>query len=84
MVGEGSSMPHERLSDAIEAWREALGGDHVWTGPEAARYADNVTAWTRDIPAVLFPADTGAVASVVAAANRYRVPLYNRAVSSSI
>ena len=75
-LGEHWVMTYPGLTAAVEAWRDALGGDHVWTGDAVVAYADNVTGWSREIPAVLRPSTSAEVVAVVETANRYRVPLY--------
>lgn len=63
--------------EAIQAWRDALGPEHVRDDPETLAGAErNVSALTRRVLAVLTPATTAEVARIVAIAAQYGVPLW--------
>jgi len=67
----------EMTAAALAALREAIGAEWVLTAPEAvAPYARAVCGLTRRIPAVLRPGGTEDVLRLVAAANRFQLPLY--------
>ena len=63
--------------NALVEWRAAIGDENVLTARERlVSYTANVNALTREISAVLRPADTRQVQQIVQVANRYRAALY--------
>ena len=65
------------LEAALEAWREALGMEHVVLDPEALEAAETATfATPQRIPAILRPADTAQVQTCLRIAQTHRVPVY--------
>lgn len=72
-----ADMNNAGLPAALAQWRGALGAEHVLTeGAALAGYAENVSALSRRIAAVVRPGTTEEVRQVVLAANAHRVPLY--------
>ena len=66
------------LTSALEAWRQALGPDHVEDNEAARERTDRATFATpySDVLAVLRPASIEQVQDCVKVANRFSVPLY--------
>ena len=64
-------------SHAINAWVDALGGEHVLTDPASIVPFERATFATHQrVVAVLRPADAAQVAACLRIANEHRVPLY--------
>ncbi len=62
---------------AIASWRQALGGRGVLDTPDHLdHYTHSVCASSREVVAVLKPGSLEQVQSIVATANKYRIPLY--------
>ncbi|MEI6807800.1 MAG: FAD-binding oxidoreductase [bacterium] len=65
------------LSAALNAWRQALGADHVHIDADFLyRYSQNVGGLTRSVCAVLRPASADEVQHVVRVANQFGVPIH--------
>ena len=65
------------LEGAIDAWREALGGEFVVTERTELAAAQTTTFRTEQrVPAILRPANREQVQACVRIANQFRVPLY--------
>ena len=65
------------LSDALAAFRDAVGDDHVVTDPASLAAAGTATFATEArTPAIVRPASTAEVQACLRVANRFRVPVY--------
>jgi len=65
------------LDEALEAFRDAVGADHVVTDPAALASVTTATFATRaGVPAVVRPASREEVQACLRVANRFRVPVY--------
>ena len=64
------------LTEALEAWRRALGSEQVLTSERVQAYQASTLGVHRDILAVLRPQETSQVVETVQIASRYGVPLY--------
>ncbi len=70
-------MSDQPLSLAIRDWQAAIGDQFVVVGDGIAQgYSNNVSQFTKEIPAVLKPASADEVQKIVAIANRYKIPVY--------
>jgi 4-cresol dehydrogenase (hydroxylating) flavoprotein subunit len=70
-------MGASQLNDALSAWADLLGREHVVTGSSELREAETSTFATANrIPAILRPASTADVQACLQIANRFGVPLY--------
>lgn len=66
-----------RLDEALEAWRAAVGGDHVITDPASLAAAETATfATSQKVPAIVRPASREEVQACVRVANRSGVAIY--------
>jgi len=67
----------ENLSNALYAWREAIGTEHVITADADLQQAETATYLTEQrIPAILRPANRDEVQACVKIANQCKTPLY--------
>src|SRR5262245_30503945 len=65
------------LTDALTAWCQILGNEHVTTRREDMTAAEQATfRCERHISAILSPATTPQVRQCLAVASQYRVPVY--------
>ena len=63
--------------EAVAALRDAIGADHVCTGPEDLdRYSRCTIPWERRCGAVVFPGSAEDVSAVLKAANRHRLKVW--------
>jgi 4-cresol dehydrogenase (hydroxylating) flavoprotein subunit len=68
---------HDALDDAIQAWRLAVGPEHVVTSAAKLARAANATFQTPHlVPAIVYPADRDQIRECLAIAGRHHVPLY--------
>ncbi len=63
-------------TEAIAAWRSALGNGHVLEGGDLAPYLANVSGLEAAVPCVLRPSDTEQVQQAVRIAAEYAAPVY--------
>src|SRR5512146_297653 len=72
-----TSRDDARLAEAIRAFEDALGAEHVVRAPSELEAGERATfATSHRIPAILRPADRPEVQACVRIANRLGVPLY--------
>jgi 4-cresol dehydrogenase (hydroxylating) len=65
------------LDAALDAFRDAVGSDHVVTDPAALAAAGTATFATKArVPAIVRPASCAEVQACLRVANRFRVPVY--------
>lgn len=69
-------MTTDSISDALNAFRAAVGADHVRTGDALAPYLQAACGSRRQVLCALRPAATAEVQAVVQAARRFKIPLY--------
>src|ERR1700744_1263135 len=70
-------MPTPTFDEALEAFRAAVGPEHVLTDPAALASAMTATfATSAGVPAIVRPASREEVQACFRVANRFRVPLY--------
>lgn len=67
----------QNLEEALAAFRNILGHEHVQTDEPARAAAQSATfSTTQRVPAVIMPASRGEVQECVRIANRHKVPIY--------
>jgi 4-cresol dehydrogenase (hydroxylating) len=70
-------MTPAALDDALAAFRDAVGAEHVITDPAARAAAETATfATSQRIPAIVRPASRAEVEACLRVANRFHVPVY--------
>ena len=69
-------MLNQNIHDFLGQCSAILGQDFVWDSTKAQSYENNVSAYVRAIPAVVFPRNIDEVKKIVLLANTHRVPLY--------
>ena len=70
-------MKATAIHEAISAWRQVLGEEHVWdSDDQLAKVSRNASGLKRQVPAVIRPASTDEVAECVRAAGKFRQCIY--------
>lgn len=63
-------------AEAITAWQQTLGTEHVLTDAAAAVYALDTGPFRQTIPVVLLPKSAEAISALVRIAGEHKIPLY--------
>lgn len=72
-----SAAVSETVMEAIKAWRDLLGDEHVQDDAECLKLVQTATfQTTARVPAVIRPGNLAEVQQCMRIANRYRVPIY--------